>query len=75
MIIGNFCITVQAGLLSSLGPWTKRPNWKNVLMTCPEYNEADGKCGVDGFKFYTGMQKPCDTPGITKEKCPRFAMK
>jgi hypothetical protein len=43
-------------------------------MTCPEYNAAEGKCGVDGFKFYTGMQKPCETPGITKEKCPRFAM-
>ena len=44
-------------------------------MTCPEYNAKDGTCGVDGFKFYTGMQKPCETPGITKEKCPRFAMK
>ena len=46
----------------------------NLLMTCPEYDAAEGKCGVDGFKFYTGMQKPCETPGITKEKCPRFAM-
>jgi hypothetical protein len=43
-------------------------------MTCPEYDAGEGKCGVDGFKFYTGMQKPCETPGITKEKCPRFAM-
>ncbi len=58
-----------------MGPWTKRPNWKNVKMTCPEYNAADNTCGVDGFKFYEGMNKPCDTPGITKEKCPRFAMK
>ncbi|MHA2385854.1 MAG: hypothetical protein ACXAEE_06555 [Candidatus Thorarchaeota archaeon] len=41
----------------------------NLLMTCPEYD-----AGVDGFKFYTGMQKPCETPGINKEKCPRFAM-
>ncbi len=46
----------------------------NLLMTCPEYDAAEGKCGVDGFKFYTGMQKPCETPGITKDKCPRFAM-
>jgi hypothetical protein len=46
----------------------------NVPMTCPEYDAKDGKCGVDGFKFYTGMQKPCETPAITKEKCPRFAM-
>jgi len=44
-------------------------------MTCSEFNAKDGTCGVDGFKFYTGMQKPCDSPGITKEKCPRFAMK
>ena len=44
-------------------------------MTCPEYNAEDGTCGVDGFKFYEGMTKPCDTPGITKDKCPRFAMK
>ncbi|MHA1289258.1 MAG: hypothetical protein ACTSPB_17875 [Candidatus Thorarchaeota archaeon] len=43
-------------------------------MTCPEYNAADGTCGVDGFRFYTGMSKPCETPGITKDKCPRFAM-
>jgi hypothetical protein len=46
----------------------------NVPMTCSEYDAKDGKCGVDGFKFYTGMQKPCETPGINKEKCPRFAM-
>ena len=43
-------------------------------MTCPEYNEAENKCGVDGFKFYEGMNKPCETPGINKDKCPRFAM-
>ncbi|MCK5240680.1 MAG: hypothetical protein KAR33_14075 [Candidatus Thorarchaeota archaeon] len=43
-------------------------------MTCSEYNEAESKCGVDGFKFYEGMNKPCEIPGITKEKCPRFAM-
>jgi hypothetical protein len=46
-----------------------------TTMTCPEFNSADNTCGVDGFKFYQGMQKPCDSPGITKEKCPRFAMK
>jgi hypothetical protein len=43
-------------------------------MTCPEYDAGEEKCGVDGFKFYTGMQKPCETPGISKDKCPRFAM-
>ncbi|MFX1370043.1 MAG: hypothetical protein ACFFAY_15730 [Promethearchaeota archaeon] len=42
-------------------------------MTCPEFNEGENKCGVDGFKFYEGMNKPCETPGINKEKCPRFA--
>jgi hypothetical protein len=47
---------------------------ENVKLTCPEYNAAENKCGVDGFKFYTGMNKPCETPGITKDKCPRFAM-
>ena len=43
-------------------------------MTCPEYDAENNTCKVDGFKFYEGMQKPCETPGITKEKCPRFAM-
>ena len=74
MIIGSFCTTVQTGLLVVWDRGLERPNWKNVYMTCPEYNAADGKCGVDGFKFYTGMQKPCETPGISKDKCPRFAM-
>ena len=67
-------MTVQAGLLVVWDRGLERPNWKNAIMTCPEYNAADGKCGVDGFKFYTGMQKPCETPGINKDKCPRFAM-
>jgi len=67
-------MTVQAGLQVVWDRGLKRPNWKNAIMTCPEYNAADGKCGVDGFKFYTGMNKPCETPGISKEKCPRFAM-
>ncbi len=49
-------------------------NLEECVMTCPELNEADGKCGVDSFKFYKGMQRPCDAPGITKDKCPRFAM-
>ena len=44
------------------------------MTTCPEYNADENKCGVDSFKFYEGMQKPCDTPGINKDKCPRFAM-
>ena len=26
-------------------------------MTCPEYNAAEGKCGVDGFKFDGGEAK------------------
>ncbi|MHA1654564.1 MAG: hypothetical protein ACTSVD_06520 [Candidatus Thorarchaeota archaeon] len=43
-------------------------------MTCPEFIPEENKCGVDGFKFYEGMNKPCETPGMTKEKCPRFAM-
>jgi hypothetical protein len=51
-----------------------KTNLEECAMTCPEYNAADGKCGVDGFKFYTGMQKPCETPGINKDNCPRFAM-
>ena len=51
-----------------------KTNLEECAMTCPEYKAADGTCGVDGFKFYTGMQKPCETPGITKDKCPRFAM-
>jgi len=58
----------------TVGPRTKDQNLEECAMTCPEYNAADGTCGVDGFKFYTGMQKPCETPGISKEKCPRFAM-
>lgn len=44
-------------------------------MECPEYNEENNTCNVDGFKFYRGMQKPCDTPGMNKDKCPRLAMK
>ncbi|RLI54065.1 MAG: hypothetical protein DRO87_10700 [Candidatus Thorarchaeota archaeon] len=48
---------------------------ETMKVTCPEYDAAEGKCKVDGFKFYSGMNKPCDTPGITKDKCPRFAMK
>ena len=51
-----------------------RPLTENSEMTCAEFNADDGKCNVDGFKFYEGMNKPCDTPGINKEKCPRFAM-
>ena len=58
----------------TLGPRTKNQKLEECAMTCPEYNAADGTCGVDGFKFYQGMQKPCETPGISKEKCPRFAM-
>ena len=58
----------------TVGPRTKDQNLEECAMTCPEFNAADGKCGVDGFKFYEGMNKPCDTPGINKDKCPRFAM-
>jgi hypothetical protein len=58
-----------------MGPRTKeKTKTDECAMTCPEYNAAEGKCGVDGFKFYTGMNKPCETPGINKDKCPRFAM-
>jgi len=48
--------------------------WRYGPMTCPEFIPEENKCGVDGFKFYEGMNKPCETPGMTKEKCPRFAM-
>jgi hypothetical protein len=48
---------------------------KTGPMPCPML-KADAKtCGVDGFKFYEGMNMPCNIPGITKAKCPRFAMK
>jgi hypothetical protein len=67
-----------AGPLNSpgtVGPWTNvKTDLEENAMTCPEYDAAEGKCKVDGFKFYTGMNKPCETPGITKDKCPRFAM-
>jgi len=43
-------------------------------MTCIEYNAADEKCKVDGFKFYKGMQKPCEYVG-KRDKCPRLVMK
>ena len=70
----------QIGRLRSVLPIRNTEAAKTVtnageIMTCPEYNAADNTCGVDGFKFYQGMQKPCESPGITKDKCPRFAMK
>ncbi|MFX1559141.1 MAG: hypothetical protein ACFFBL_01010 [Promethearchaeota archaeon] len=69
---------LKCGAVNSPGTAGPEAKAKTILdecaMTCPEYNAAEGKCGVDGFKFYTGMQKPCETPGISKEKCPRFAM-
>ncbi len=39
---------------------------------CPEFKASENVCGVDGFKFFEGMNKPCLTPGMTKDKCPRF---
>lgn len=44
-------------------------------MPCPELKADKKTCGVDNFKFYEGMNAPCGTPGISKAKCPRFAMK
>ena len=68
----------KCGVVDSLGTVGPEAKVKTKLdecaMACPEYDASEGKCKVDGFKFYTGMQKPCETPGITKDKCPRFAM-
>jgi len=43
-------------------------------MTCPEYVKADNKCKVDGFKFYQGMNMPCEYVA-KRDKCPRLVIK